>query len=150
MWCQAGGGDEAVEDGGHDEVCHAAAGVTPAAGQGIGETDGVLVEEAGRPDLAGDEGAAEDADEEADGVEAVGAVDAAGAEGGDCAGDQAAREGVAGSEAVAAGACDETDQEGGAEAYDVAVEDLVGGEVDVFLDDVGEERWECVPACVNG
>ena len=57
--------DQAVEDGGHEEVGDAAAGVAEAAGERVGRADDVLIEEARRPYLAGYEGAAEDADEEA-------------------------------------------------------------------------------------
>lgn len=70
MWFQALGLDEGVEDGRHHEVSDAATGVAEAGSEGVGGADDVLVEEAGCPDLAWDEGAAEDADEEADGKDA--------------------------------------------------------------------------------
>ena len=94
------GGDEGVEDRGHEEVSNAAAGVAEASSEGVGGADDVLVEEAGGPDLAGDEGAAEDADEEAEGEEAFDVCNGAGEGGGDGACEEAAGEGVAGTEAV--------------------------------------------------
>lgn len=66
---------ERVEDGRHDEVGNAAAGVAPAAGERVGRAHDVLVEEARRPHHAGDKGAAEDADEEAADVETGGIMD---------------------------------------------------------------------------
>ena len=39
--------DQAVEDGGHEEVGDAAAGVAESAGQGVGGADDVFVKEAG-------------------------------------------------------------------------------------------------------
>lgn len=90
--------DERVEDGGHEEVGDAAAGVAPAAGEGVGGADDVLVEEARRPDLARHEGAAEDADEEPDRVEPGDAADGAGEGRGDGAYEEAAGEGEAGAD----------------------------------------------------
>jgi len=95
---EAAGVDKRVEDGGHEEVGDAAAGVAPAASEGVGGADDVLVEEARRPDLAGHEGAAEDADEEADRVEPRDAGDGAGEGGGDGAHEEAAGEGEAGTD----------------------------------------------------
>ena len=103
--------DQAVEDGGHEEVGDAAAGVAETAGEGVGGPDDVFVEEARRPDLAGYEGAAEDADEEAQGHQ-PGYVGYGSCEGGgDSAGEETAGEGVAGAEAVAGGTGDEADEE---------------------------------------
>ena len=54
-----------VVDHGHEEVSDPAAGVSPASDQGVRRPYDVLVEETGRPDLTGYEGATQDSDEEA-------------------------------------------------------------------------------------
>ncbi len=65
--------NERIEDGGHDEESHSASSVSKAGSQGVCSTDYVLVEEAGRPHLAGDEAAAKDAHKEPDCDEGLGA-----------------------------------------------------------------------------
>ena len=71
MVCQVLVLDEGIEDGGHDKVGHSASRVSESSCQGVCSTDYVLVEEAGRPDLAGNEATAEDANEEPDCHEAL-------------------------------------------------------------------------------
>jgi hypothetical protein len=56
--------DQGVENRGHDEVGDTTTSVTPAACQSVCSSDNVLVKETSRPDLAGDEGTTENADEE--------------------------------------------------------------------------------------
>jgi len=63
---------ERVVDGGHDKVGDAAARVAEPSRQRVGGSDDVLVEEAGRPYLAGDEATSEDTDEETKSHEARG------------------------------------------------------------------------------
>lgn len=59
----------------HDEVGDATAGVAPAARQGVGSANHVLVEPAGAPHLARHEGPAQDANKETDDVESCGVLD---------------------------------------------------------------------------
>lgn len=72
------GSNKGVEDGWHDEVGDAAAGVAPSPRESIGCADNVLVEEAGAPDLAWDKRCSEDTNEESGDVEAVGRLDEGG------------------------------------------------------------------------
>ncbi len=67
--------DERVVHGRHDKVGDTATGIAEAAGERVGRPDDVLVEEAGGPNLAGHEGPAQDADEEAASVQATGTPD---------------------------------------------------------------------------
>lgn len=68
-------GDKGIVHCGHDEVGQAAAGIAKTPGQGIRSAHDILVEEAGGPNLAGDEGASENADEETANVQARGVAD---------------------------------------------------------------------------
>lgn len=70
--------DKRIENSRHEKIRDAAAGIPQPGRASIGGADDVGVEAGGRPDLAGDKGAAEDADEEAEGEE--------GGDGGDGAG----------------------------------------------------------------
>lgn len=111
--------DETVVDGGHDEVGDTATCITKATGESIGGTDNILVEEAGRPDLAGDEGAAKNADEEADGIQAGHVFHAASAEGRDGASEEDTGKGLSGAKLVTAGPADGSNEKGGDKADDV-------------------------------
>lgn len=95
--------------------------------------------------MARDEGATEDADEEADSIETTGIGDSTRAEGRYCTGDQTPGECIARPEAITARSSDESDDEGSAQTDDVAVEDLWCCEMDILLDDVVQKRRECIP-----
>lgn len=56
--------DERVEDGGHEEVGYAPTGVSEASCERVGCADDVFIEEASRPDLAWNETATKNANEE--------------------------------------------------------------------------------------
>ena len=105
--------DQGVENRRHEEISDAAARVAETACQGVGCADDVFVEEAGRPDLAGDETPAQDPDEEAQSQESGDIGYGPGKGGRDGACEEAAGEGVTGAEAVAGGTGDEADEEAG-------------------------------------
>ena len=63
--------DEGVVNGRHGEIGDASTSVTEAGGDGVGGANDVLVEEASGPYLARYETAAQDTDEEPEGVELV-------------------------------------------------------------------------------
>lgn len=64
MRCQPTILDEAIEDGGHKEVCDATTSIAESSSEGVCGTDNVLVEEAGGPDLTRDKATSQDANEE--------------------------------------------------------------------------------------
>ena len=99
--------DETVVDGGHDEIGDAAAGVAEPRSEGIGGAHHVFVVETGRPDLAGDKGAPEDTNEEANGIQTRDILHAPSAERGDGAGKESGSERLAGTKAITARATDE-------------------------------------------
>ena len=136
---------KAVVDGRHHEVRDAAPSIPEARRQGIGGPDDILVEEARRPDLAWHKGAAEDPDEKADGIQAFDVSDAARAKSWDGSGEENACKGVTRTEAVAAWAGDKTHEKRGDEADDVGGEDIGLRGMDVFGDNVIEERRKSVP-----
>ena len=71
MRCETLLGYERVVDGWHGEVGDATTCVSEAGGDGVGGANDVLVEEASGPYLARYETAAQDTDEEPEGVELV-------------------------------------------------------------------------------
>lgn len=102
---------ERVEDGRHDEVGDAAAGVAPPAGQCVGRAHDVLVEEARRPHHAWDKGAAQDADEESADVEAGGIMNQWGEAEGNRADEEETGKDPARSELIAKGSGNESDKQ---------------------------------------
>ncbi|EAQ85640.1 hypothetical protein CHGG_06893 [Chaetomium globosum CBS 148.51] len=111
--------DKRIIHGRHDKVGDAAAGVAPTAREGVGGTDHVLVEPAGAPDLAGDKGAAQDSDKEADDVEPRRVLDQRRQPDGDAAHQQQQAEYPARAKLVAERASHEPDRKRGYERDDV-------------------------------
>lgn len=153
--------DEAVEDGGHQEIGNATTGVAEAAGQCIGCADHVLVEEACGPNLAGHETAAENADEETQCEKLVDGVSGAGEGGRDSTDEEDSSEGLAGTNPVTRGTGDETDDEAvtvlewvdrdrqvhvrSGQSDDIGIGDVDSREREILLDRHAHERWEGVP-----
>ncbi|EGX94031.1 hypothetical protein CCM_02302 [Cordyceps militaris CM01] len=138
-------GDERVKDGGHDEVGDAAAGVAPAAGEGVCGADDVLVEEAGAPHLARHKRGPEHPQEEARRVQPAGAAHERRQPDRQAPDEQQPDEDAPRPKQVAQRARGEPQQERGHEGDNVGVGHLHVGEVQVLFDGDGEERRERVP-----
>lgn len=132
--------DQRIEDGRHDEISDTTTRVTPAADQCVGGTDNVAVEEAGGPNLARHEAAAEDANEESDGVKTGGIVDGTREHSRDGAEEQKGDKCESWSELIAHRPRHGADKECGGQRDDVGVCDFLCGEVEIFLDGDTELR----------
>lgn len=132
------GTDERIHDCGHNEVGDAAPCVAEASGEGVCSAHDFLVEEAGRPDLTGNEAATEDADEKAEDGNANGRGCGAGEGCGDGPDEEDGSEGYTGAVSIAGWSSDETDKESGGQADDVGVGDVGWGEGEVVFDGFGE------------
>ena len=138
-------GDERVEDGRHDEVGDATAGVAPATGQGVGRADDVLVKPGGAQHLAGHERSAQDADEEPGDVQAGRGLDERREADGQAADEQKRGKDLASAKHVAERAGDEAEEQRRAEGDDVGVGDFGRAEVKVLFDGDRQQRRERVP-----
>lgn len=89
-----------VEDGRHQEVGDATASIAKTTSEGIGSTNNILVEEAGRPDLTRNEAATENAHKETKSQQTLHSSDGPSQSSGNGTNQEASSKGVPGTEAV--------------------------------------------------
>lgn len=118
--------------------CDSTTSISEATGQSVCSSNNILVEEAGRPDLARHERCAQDTDKESEDDQAGRASDGAGKRSWDGASEEAADKDIAGSELVAERTGYETNDEGTSESHDVGIGVLVLRHVEIFLDGEGQ------------
>jgi hypothetical protein len=115
-------------------LCDATTRVAPASNQRVGSADDISVEESSGPDLAGNERAPENTDEEPNSVETGGVVRSASERRRDGADEQAADEDETGSKSIAERAGNSSHDQRSRQRDDVRVCDFILRKMKIFLD----------------
>lgn len=103
------------------------------------------LQESRGPDLAGDEGTAEDANKEANGDQGSDTVCCSREGSGKRTKEESSNEGPSSPESITAGSSDDSNKEGGGESGNVGIGDIDGAHIEIFSDGDAHEWWKGVP-----